>query len=179
MVKILTEGLRHLDMENQVVPYVGIDEYSSSVGQDDDLITLNFVVKGKAVAEDLSEWFERGYEWVVDAAPSPGEVTNGKWLVFVEMTRRSKSAEQIMEMISDLETLTGIKPLEWKMKIGEDKQDASVEFIKRNLTLSPHEYRVSQEEPLNEWREIAGIQTVNTYEDDEAMRALKHRAGIY
>jgi hypothetical protein len=179
MAKILTEGLRHLDMEDMIIPNLGIDQYQSSVGEDSDLITLNFVVKAKEVGDDLAEWFERGYEWVVDSEPSPGEVTDGKWLVFVEMNRRSKSAIQIMEMIGDLETLTGLKPQEWKVKIGEEVGDASIEFIKKNLELSPHDYRMNQEEPLNEWREIAGIPTVSTYTDDETMKALKRQAGIY
>lgn len=179
MTKILTEGLKHLDMENQVLPLLGVDQYKSSVGEDDDLITLNFVVKAKAVAEDLAEWFERGYDWVVDAEASPGEITTGKFFVFVEISRRSKSAEQIMEMIEDLETLTGIKPSEWKFKIGEETESGSIEFIKKNIQLNPHDYRMAHEEPLNEWRQIAGIQTTNTYNDDEEMKAIKRRAGIY
>lgn len=168
-----------MDMENQILPLLGIDQYKSSVGEDDDLITLNFVVKSKAAAEDISEWFEKGYDWVIDAEPSPGEITAGKLFVYVEITRRSKSAEQIMEMIDDLETLTGLKPSEWKIKIGEVTEPASVDFIKKNVQLSPHDYRMAHEEPLNEWRQIAGIPTVNTYEDDEAMKAMKRRAGIY
>ena len=168
-----------MDMEDQVLPLLGIDQYKSSVGGDDDIITLNFVVKDKAVGDDLAEWFERGYEWVVDAEPSPGEITSGKFFVFVEMSRRSKSPEQIMEMIEDLETLTGLKPSEWKFKIGEETEPASKEFIKKNIQLTPHDYRMAHEEPLNEWRQIAGIQTTSTYNDDEDMKAMKRRAGIY
>ena len=168
-----------MDMEDQVLPLLGIDQYKSSVGGDDDIITLNFVVKDKAVGDDLAEWFERGYDWVVDAEPSPGEVTSGKFFVFVEISRRSKSPEQIMEMIEDLETLTGLKPSEWKFKIGEETEPASANFIKKNIQLSPHDYRMAHEEPLNEWRQIAGIQTTSTYNDDEDMKAMKRRAGIY
>lgn len=179
MTKILTEGLKYMDMESLVLPLMGIDQYKSSVGADEDIITLNFVTKNKSVSEDLAEWFERGYEWVVDAEVSPGEVTSGKFFVFVEMTRRSKSAEQIMEMIEDLETLTGLKPSGWKFKIGEKTEPASIEFIKKNIQLTPHDYRMVHEKPLNEWRQIAGIQTTNTYNDDEDMKAMKRRAGIY
>jgi hypothetical protein len=179
MNKILTEGLKHMDMKNQILPLLGIDQYKSSVGDDDDLITLNFVSKSKAAAEDLAEWFEKGYDWVVDAEPSPGEITSGKFFVFVEMSRRAKGAEQIMEMIDDLETLTGLKTSEWKFKIGEETEAASLDFIKKNIQLTPHDYRVVHEEPLNEWRQIAGIQTTNTYNDDEDMKAMKRRAGIF
>ena len=184
MTKILVEGLRHLDMEGMINPILGVDQYASSVGTDDDLITLDFEVKSKDVAEDLSEWFEKGYDFVIDSSPSPGEVTNGKFLVFVEVERRRQSPNQIMEMLGDLETLTGLSTDDWKMKIGDDVEPASIDFIKRNVKTSPHDYRLSKEEKtdednLNEWREIAGIKTVNTYKDDEDMKALKRQAGIY
>ena len=180
MTKILTESLKYMDMENQLVPYIGVDEFKSTVGTDDDLITLNFVAKGKAVAEDLAEWFERGYDFVVDAEPSPGEVTEGKWMVFVEMNRRQTAPQDIMEMIEDLETLTGLKPDQWKMKIREQKQEPSAKFIKDNIEISPHEYRETHgDQALNEWREIAGIKTVSKYNDDEAIRAIKRQAGIF
>jgi len=179
MNKILNEGLNYMDMEGQMFATVGIDQYASSVGQDDDMITLDFTVKSKEAAADLAEWFERGYTWVIDAEPSPGEVADRKYLVFVEMTRRSRSPEQIMEMLGDLETLTGFKKSDWKIKIGEETKPATEENIKAGIELSPHDYRVAKEEPLNEWREIAGIPTVSTYENDEAITALKRQAGIY
>lgn len=179
MAKILKESLTFGCMKDQVFPIVGIDQYVSSVGSDDDLITLDFTVRDKQVADDLTEWFERGYEWVIDSETSPGEVTSGKFLVFVEMNRRSKSAEQIMEMITDLETLTEIKPSSWKIKIKDETKSATLKEIKSGITLSPHEYRMAHEEPLNEWRQIAGIQTTNTYIDDEDMKAIKRRAGIF
>lgn len=179
MKKILTEGLKPLDMAGQIFPMVGIDQYASKIGQDDDLITLDFTVKSKAVANDLTIWFEKGYDWVIDSEASQGEVSPGKFLVFVEMNRRMKSPEQIMEMLDDLETLTGLKPNEWKLKIGEVADAASVEFIKKSLETSPHEYRMTREQQLNEWRQIAGLQTVNNYVDDAAMQAIKRRAGIF
>lgn len=179
MTKIINESLKHLDMDGQVFPIVGIDQYASAVGQDDDLITLNFIVKTKAVASDLSAWFEKGYDWVIDAEISPGEVTDGKFYVFVEINRKNKSPDQIIEMLDDLETLTGFKNNEWKLKIGDELFPSTADIIRSKIQLSPHEYRMAKEEPLNEWRQIAGIQTTNTYNNDEEMKAIKRRAGIY
>lgn len=182
---ILTEGLRYLDMKDQVYPTLGIDQYASSVGTDDDLITLDFTVKAKEVAADLAEWFERGYDCVVDAEPSPGEVTAGKFLVFVEMNRRLSGPKQIIEMLDDLQTLTGFKVEDWKIKIGDQTEQADINFIKSNVEMSPHEYRMSKDTTaqddaqLNEWRRIAGVNTVSTYTEDEAIKAIKRQAGIY
>jgi hypothetical protein len=183
MTKILNEGLKYMDMENQVVPFVGVDQFKSSVGDDAGLITLNFIVKSKAVGEDLAEWFEKGYPSVIDAEVSPGEVIPGKYYVYVEVERKITSPSILIEMLEDLETLTGFTLKEWKMKIGNETKPASKEFIKQNLSLTSREYNKEtdkeHEESLNEWREIAGIKTVSSYEDDEYLKSIKRQAGIF
>lgn len=165
-------------MENQLVPVVGIDQYKSSVGPDKDIITLNFTTKQRAVSEDLSEWLEKGYDWIIDCEPSPGEVKNEMYLVFAEMSRRTNAPKRIIEMLDDLETLTGLKVRDWKVKIGDQTGPATVEYITKNLSTNPNEYQREQEEELNEWREVAGLDTKKTQEFDEDIKAWQRRAGI-
>ena len=98
-MSILTEGLNYLDMENQMFPTLYIDEYAAKMGEDKDIITLSFMVKSYAVGEDLVSWFERGYNFVLDASVSEGELEPGKFLVFVEMDRRSWVPKKIYELI--------------------------------------------------------------------------------
>jgi hypothetical protein len=85
----LTEGLDFHAMEGQVIPLVTVDEYAAKMGKDSDIVTLSFIVKSEAAGNDLVDWFERGYDWVLDASLSEGEVEPNRWLVFVEMNRRS------------------------------------------------------------------------------------------
>ena len=173
-------ALDYMDLEGQLSDVITVDEYAAKIGKDSDIVTLTFTVNSKLAAQDLVTWFERGYDFVLDASVSDGEIETGKWLVFVEMNRRSKSDEQIMEMISDLETLTGFQDSDWEMKIADKVEPASAKFIRNNLDLSPHSYRASHDEPLNEWRQIAGIPTIKTYgEEDEAIKAIKRQAGIF
>ena len=173
-----------MDMEDQMLPYIGIDQYESSVGENDDMITLDFLVKGKAQAQDLAEWFERGYEWVVDADSSPGEVKGGNYAVFVEMNRRTKVPARIIEMLDDLGTLTGFELEDWKAKIKDQEFTPTEELIGDRLELSPHRYRESHpdetgEEELNEWKQIAGVSMSTTQsKDDDAIRAIKRQAGL-
>ena len=180
----LNEGLEYQDMKDQIIPVLGIDNYQSSIGTDDDLITLNFTVAGKQQAEDLAEWFERGYDWVIDGETSPGEVKPGEFITFVEMSRRLRSPERIMEMLDDLQTLTDIKIEDWKIKIGDKELPASADNIRRNITLSPQEYRDEHEdktgdEELTEWKQIAGVsmKTPDTTDSLE-IQQLKRQAGL-
>jgi hypothetical protein len=180
----LNEGLNYMDMEHQIVPVLGVDQYQSSVGTDDDLITLDFTVKGKAPAQDLAEWFEKGYDWVIDGDISPGEVRPGQFITFVEMNRRLKSPERIVEMIEDLETLTGFTLDKWKLKIANQELELTVDNIRKHLVVSPHEYREvhpdeTGDDALNEWKQIAGVSMITaTNKDSDAIRAIKRQAGL-
>lgn len=182
---ILNEGLDYLDMEGQVGDTVGVDEYAAKMGADKDIVTLSFVVKSKLAAKDLVTWFERGYDWVLDASISDGELEPGKWLVFVEMDRRSKVPNRIITLLTDLETLTGMKLKDWSVDIEGDSYDADEEIISQKLILNPNEYEevkkteeVEKEGELNEMRKRAGLETKLFYTEDEYIKNLKAMAGM-
>lgn len=165
-------------MEDQIVPILGIDEYESRIGDDEDIIVLNFMIKSKEAGEDLAIWLERGYDFVIDSEVSPGEVERGKHYVFAEINRRPSSPRKIMELLNDLETLTGIKSEDWTLKIEHERVSASKENISKYVPLTANEYRNKNEGELNEWREIAGLSTVKTYETDDDIKQLQRQAKI-
>jgi hypothetical protein len=179
--RIINEGLDYLDMEDQIEPKVSVDEYSAKMGKDSDIVTLAFTVKSEAVGNDLVDWFERGYDWILDASLSEGELSPGKYLVFVEMKRRTKVPERIIELLDDLETLTGMKLSEWSVNIDEEDHSPDEEVLKQLITISPHEYREENEdeEDLNEMRHRAGLNTVNLHgEPDSELKAFISMAGL-
>jgi len=179
--RIINEGLNYLDMVDQIEPTVSVDEYAAKAGRDADIVTLAFTVNSEAAGNDLVDWFERGYDWIIDASISEGELSPGKYLVFVEMKRRTKVPERIIELIEDLETLTNLKVTEWTVNIDEEDYDADAEILKQKITISPHEYREQNEdeEELNEMRHRAGLDTVNLHgEPDSELKAFISMAGL-
>jgi hypothetical protein len=179
--RIINEGLDYLDMVDQIEPTVSVDEYSAKMGKDSDIVTLAFTVNSEAAGNDLVDWFERGYDWVLDANISEGELSPGKYLVFVEMKRRTKVPERIVELIEDLETLTDLKVTEWTVNIDEEEYDADEDLLKQKITISPHEYREENEDEaeLNEMRHRAGLNTVNLHgEPDSELKAFISMAGL-
>jgi len=174
----ITEGLNYKDMEGQVTPIFGIDQFKSQIGEDSDIIVLNFIVSGKDVGDDLVAWFERGYDWIIDADVSPGEVLDKKFYVFAEMNRTSTAPRRIMELLDDLHTLTDIKKDGWKVKIGDNKYPASEKNISELVPCSAVKYKEKNESELNEWRQIAGLPTVTIHQSDKELIAWKRRAGI-
>lgn len=180
MTKILNEGLDYHDLEGQMDPTVTVDEYAAHMGKDSEIVTLAFVTHSEAAGNDLADWFERGYDYVLDAEVSEGEVSPGKYLVFVEMNRRSTVPERIIELITDLETLTDLPVKDWTIIIDEEEYEPDESILKQKIIISPHEYRKDEEkeEELNEMREIAGLSTKPIHQQDEYIRKIKSMAGL-
>lgn len=169
-----------MDMEGQISDKITVDEYAAKMGKDKDVVTVTFKVNSELAANDLVTWFERGYDFVLDASVSDGEIEPGKYLVFVEMERRSRVPERIIRLLSDLETLTGFKLKDWTVEIEDEDYDADESVIRQAMILNPNEYKMEKEkdEKLNEFRQIAGIATKPLYTEDAYIRKIKTMAGM-
>lgn len=169
-----------MDLEGQMSDKVTIDEYSAKMGKDKDIITITFKVYSKLAGEDLVTWFERGYDFVLDASISDGEIKPGEYLVFVEIERRSKAPERILRLLSDLQTLTGFQLKDWTVDIEGEEYDADEETIRNKIILNPNLYKMEKEvdEKLNEVRTIAGLRTKVIHENDTYIKNLKAIAGL-
>lgn len=181
-MSLLNESLDYLDMEGVIDPTITIDEYAAKSGNDKDVVTLAFIVSSKLAADDLVTWLERGYTFVLDASVSDGEVTPGKYLVFVELKRRSQVPERVCKLLTDLETLTDIKLRDWTIIIENEEYVVSEENIKDNLILNPNEYKMDKEEKLamNEFREMANLEhkPIHTDTQDAYIKNIKAMAGL-
>ena len=180
---ILNEGLEYHDLEGQMLPIVSVDEYAAHMGNDSEIVTLAFTIKSEAAGNDLVDWFERGYDFVLDAQVSEGEVKPGQYLVFVEMNRRSSVPKRIIELLDDLETLTAIPVKDWTIVVDEEEHSPEEDILKQVITISPHDYRETEEveeEEINEMRERAGLEVKVLHADkqDAEIRAFKSIAGL-
>ena len=175
---LLLEALEYQDLHGMLKPTVHVDEFASKMGDDDDILVLSFFVRSKMAARDLMTWFEQGYDWVLDADVSPGEIAPGRYLVYVEMRRRAAAARHVAEMLDDLNTLTEFDAQDWTILSGDRSTPFSEESFDAMIPLSPKEYRRQHEQDLNEMRAAAGLDTVQIYERDRDIQALQSAAGI-
>ena len=175
----LNEGLGYKDMEGMMKPTVHIDEFSSKMGEDADVIVVSFFVRDKQAAKDLMHWFEKGYDFVLDADTSPGEIKPNRYLVYIEMRRRNAAPNQIEEILDDLSTLTEYDSDEWTMVYKKKRHEWSPETFSELVPLTPNEYRERTEGDLNEMRIAAGIDTKPIYTTvSKDLQALQSAAGI-
>lgn len=179
MSKILVEGFDYHDLVNQVEPRITVDEYAAKMGDDDEIVTLAFIVKGRQVGEDLVDWLERGYDFILDAQVSDGELSPNKFLVFAEMNRRTSVPARICELIEDMETLTDLPLKEWTITIEDEDYDADPDIIRSVMILSPTKYREAKEKDLKEMRERAGIDHKKLHgTPDPAIKDFVAKAGL-
>lgn len=165
-------------MVGMIKPTLHVDEFASKMGDDEDIIVISFYVRSQQAARDLVDWFEKGYDWVLDADRSPGEIRPGRYLVYVEMRRRSTAGSRIEEMLDDLSTLTEHAGTAWSMRYQDQDMPFSVATFDQTVPRSPREYREQRELDLNEMRTAAGLDTKDIFERTQQMRQLQSAAGI-
>jgi len=146
MNKQLDEGLSHMDLEDRVAPVVHFDEYVPKMGESDNVIVASFKVNGKTAAQDLENFMEKGYDWILDAETSPGEISEGNYVVFVEAERRTSFPSVFISMVEDMSNITGLQPSDYTMvyyknSVNEDSVELSEQNIARSIPLSPKKYR--------------------------------------
>lgn len=138
----LFEGLEQGDLSRLIHPKLHVDEFKSKMGDDANILVLSFKVKEKKPANDLMNFIERGYEWVLDADVSTGELDDGEYLVFVELERNPKAARQIVKLIDDILNLTGQKLSDWVIQYQKSSEELPVtsDNIIKMIPLSPDSY---------------------------------------
>jgi hypothetical protein len=177
----ITEGLEQNDLKRLIHPELHIDEYRSKMGKDEDVVVLSFKVNGREPAEDLVNFIEKGYEWVLDADVSAGEIDDGDFLVFVELDRSSGAAENIMTMMQDIMNLTDQDIGEWTVQVRSNPAqiELTADNIKNNVPLTSSTYlsRYGKKE-LDEMRNAAGIAVTTKAPKNDRTQTLRSLAGI-
>jgi len=175
---LLSESLSYKDLEGLMKPTVHVDEFSSKMGDDDDIIVISFFVRDPQAAKDLMAWFEKGYDFVLDADKSPGEVKPNRYLVYVEIRRRSTAGQHVETLLNDLNTLTEYETDDWTMHYKGDSVPFSRDTFDSTVPTSPKAYRERYEKDLNEVRVSAGLPYKQIYETDAELKSLQTAAGL-
>lgn len=144
-------SLKKNDLENLVDKYIGIDQYKSKIGKDEDVITINITVDGKDAASDLVNFSEKGYDFVLDADLVPGEQSDSMYRVFIEIERNIKSAKNILRFIEDLKKLTNHKIIKFRYYKNFQSFDATLENLKEIVPMDKNSYNrtISESETNN------------------------------
>jgi hypothetical protein len=177
---LLSESLGYKDMDGLMKATIHVDEFSSKMGDDDDIIVISFFVRNDQAAKDLMMWFEKGYDFVLDADRSPGEIKPGRYLVYVELRRRSTAGAHVEQLLNDLNTLTEFEDsADWTMHYKDQTVPFSRDAFDATVPLTPKAYRDRYEKDLNEVRIAAGMPVRSSYDKkDRTLQIIQSAAGI-
>jgi len=107
-------GLRANDLKDTVLDIFEVDSFQSKMGDDRDVCVISFTTTQRGPARDMMEFIEKGYNFVLDSDLSAGEDTNGNYHVFVELNRDPDLGNNIKDLLSGIDKLTGKQ--DWKFK---------------------------------------------------------------
>lgn len=166
----LNEELLAGDLKMLVSNIFEVDSYASKMGSDKDIVVIAFTVEQKEPAKDLVNFIERGYDFVLDADATPGELSDGKYKVFVEIERNRHIPEQIMELVYGVGNLCEIDDFKFRYYKSFTSMDVNAENLRETIPTSKDDYERSiQENKLNNFSNFFGrsyLESVNIDDND-------------
>lgn len=146
-------GLQANDLRNLVYDIFEIDSYKSKMGEDKDIVVLSFSVKSQEPANDLMNFLEKGYPFVLDADVTSGEQPDGTYKVFVEMERGRDIPQQITEIVDGVKKLADLDELKFRYYKSFDSMNANEQNISETVPLDVEGYEIRvNENNLNNYK---------------------------
>lgn len=146
-------SLREGDLRNLISEVFEVDGFQSKMGDDKNIITVSFNVEGRDPANDLANFLEKGYDFVLDADVTSGEQSNGKYKVFVELERDRSGPDNIMEMLDGISKLGDIDKFKFRYYKNFHSKDATLEELTNIVPSDPDGYVVlANESNLNNFK---------------------------
>lgn len=170
----LNESLKAGDLKLMIDNIFEVDSYASKMGEDQDIVVLSFTINEHAPAQDLVKFIENGYDFVLDADVTPGELEGGHYKVFVEIERNRRIAEQIQEILYGLKDLTEINDFKFRYYKSFHSVDATLQTLEEVIPKSKDDYQITiQENTMNNFSNFFGrsyLESVSVEQDDIVFR---------
>ncbi len=164
------EGLLAGDLTRLVDNIFEIDSYASKMGEDKDIVVLAFTVASQKPADDLVDFVENGYDFVLDADASPGELSDGKYKVFVEIERNRRIGQQISELLTGISQLADIDNFKFRYYKSFHSIDADESNLDEMIPKTKDDYEISiQENTINNFSNFFGrsyLESINVDHED-------------
>ena len=139
-------GLRQNDLQYTLDSIFEIDSFKSKMGDDKDIVTLSFSIKGEEPAKDLVNFIETGYTYVLDADKTSGEQSDGKYRVFVEIERTKNVPSQILEILDGVKKISNLKELRFRYYKNFRSIPADEQNIQEQIPLDSGAYDIKTTE---------------------------------
>jgi hypothetical protein len=143
-------SLNKHDLKYCVDDIFEVDSYQSKMGTDDKIVVLSFRVKPTQAAEDLVNFIEKGYDFVLDADKTSGEQSDGYYRVFVEMERSRHVSKQITEILDGIKKLADVNEFKFRYYKNFRSQPADQATLETIVPKDGNEYSIRKNETAME-----------------------------
>jgi hypothetical protein len=148
-------GLRAGDLHDLVKPVFEVDSYRSKMGSDANIVVVSFSVMEQQAAKDLVDFIEKGYNFVLDADATPGEIDEGIYKVFVEMERNSNISSQVLEMLDGVGKLAEVENFRFRYYKSFTSKDASLSNLQEMIPGDASSYdQIVSESGVNNFKDF-------------------------
>lgn len=132
---LLRENLRPGDLVDTINELIEIDRHTPKVDDNSETVVLCFKANTIESATDLGAYIEWGTKNVKDVEVSEASDKDGKFHVYVEMTRLPGFGQKVVDLIRDIQHITTEQ--QWKF--------VAMDGLRRDLTLANINYAVIQD----------------------------------
>jgi hypothetical protein len=138
-------SLKNGDLAGTILSTVSIDEFEPKAGDTKEVIVVAFYLNDQEPAEDLNTFIQRGFIDTLDVEVSPNTDEEGRYLVFVEMSRDDTFPNKFQALLKDVNNVAG--DMEWEVKpyLSEHSYQANDPELYNFIITNPDDY-VSKDE---------------------------------
>jgi hypothetical protein len=147
-------SLKNGDLEGTILQKVSIDEFEAKAGNEEDVIVVAFYLTDQEPADDLNTFIQRGVVDTLDVEVSPNTDEEGRYLVFVEMSRDDTFPYKFQALLKDIKNVAGKINWEVNTYLADDRIFASTDpALYNSLILTPDDYVPKEEFKMKEMTE--------------------------
>jgi hypothetical protein len=148
-------GLRAGDLHDLVKPVFEVDSYRSKMGSDANIVVVSFSVMEQQAAKDLVDFIEKGYNFVLDADATPGEIDEGIYKVFVEMERNPRISSQVLELLDGVGKLSEVEDFRFRYYKSFTSKPASLDNLQEMIPGDTSSYdQIVSESGVNNFKDF-------------------------
>ena len=139
-------GLQTGDLKELIYDVFEVDSFKSKMGDDKNIVVMSFSARTKESANDLMNFIEKGYPFVLDADVTSGEQADGTYKVFVEMERNKEVPKQVVEIIDGVQKLSNLDKMKFRYYKSFKSNDTNPESLAEVIPLDNDAYDIKVNE---------------------------------
>lgn len=164
------------DLQGLIDKVFEVDSYKSKMGDDKNIVTLSFSSIAKEAANDLSNFLEKGYSFILDCDVTAGEQSDGTYKIFVELERNRDTAKNIFEILDGVKKVSGKDDFKFRYYKNFRSHDASIDNLQEMIPDDPENYGIKIEESsLNNYKEFFSKSFVDSITMNENVITIKKK----